>query len=153
MQDLPAHVRMVAIGEPSAGHADLVERLDGMARAQERRFEVTGHVPDHTLLPLLQAVTVPVVHHRHLSASGSLNSWISAGRRPLAPASRYFREIAERNPLAVQLHPDDGCGLSNAIRAALDDPSTTWLPAGTVCSPTPAQAADGYRLLLRSMHG
>jgi glycosyltransferase involved in cell wall biosynthesis len=153
MQGLPSDIAMMALGEPSAGHDDLIAGLDRTARLQGRPFVVTGHVPDGGLLPLLQGVTVPVVHHRHMSASGSLNSWLSAGRRPLVPATRYIREIADRNPGALWLYEDDGLDLPSALRAALDEPSLTWLPPGTVCSPTPEQAAEQYRRLLNSVHG
>jgi glycosyltransferase involved in cell wall biosynthesis len=152
MQGLPPDVAMMALGEPSAGHDDLIDGLDRTARSQRRPFVVTGHVPDAGLLPLLQGVSVPVVHHRHMSASGSLNSWLSAGRRPLVPATRYIREVAHRNPGALWVYEDDGLRLPAAIRAALDQPATTWLPPGMVCSPTPSEAADSYRRLLSSVH-
>ena len=152
MAGLPSNVRMMAVGEPSAGHGHLVDELEVIARAQGRPFTLTGHVSESALVPLLQSVTVPVVHHRHVSASGSLNSWITAGRRPLVPATRYIGELAERNPGALWLHDDDRPSLSAAIRAALDEPSATWLPPGLVCSPTPAAAAADYGHLLRSVH-
>jgi glycosyltransferase involved in cell wall biosynthesis len=152
MRGLPPDIRMLAIGEPSAGHDDLLDGLAEEARVQGRSFVLTGHVPDADLAPLLREVAVPVVNHRHVSASGSLNSWISAGRRPLVPATRYVREIAARNPGALWLYDDDRPGLSAAIRAALGDPAATWLPPGAVCSPTPREAAEGYRQLLTSVH-
>jgi glycosyltransferase involved in cell wall biosynthesis len=152
MQGLPPDVALMALGEPSPGHDDLIDRLDRIARSQGRPFVVTGHVPDDSLLPLLQGVAVPIVHHRHMSASGSLNSWLSAGRRPLVPATRYIREIAHRNPGALWLYEDDGLNLPAAIRAVLDEPSATWLAPGTVCAPTPKAAAESYRRLLRRVH-
>jgi glycosyltransferase involved in cell wall biosynthesis len=153
MAGLPAAVAMLALGEPSAGHGDLVDGLDTAARAQNRTFIVTGHLPDDGLIATLQAVTVPVVAHRQMSASGSLNSWISAGRRPLVPATRYVREIADRNPGALWLYDDRRGALSAALHAAMDDPASTWLAPGTVCSPTPWQAAESYRQLLVGVHG
>ena len=152
MRHLPSGVRMMAIGEPSAGHDDLVEELTATARAQHRPFDLTGHVPDGALVPLLRTVTVPVAHHRHVSASGSLNSWLTAGRRPLVPATRYTREIAARNPGALLLYDDARAGLPSAIRAALDEPGSTWLSAAFVCSPTPDQAARCYGTFLRDVH-
>jgi hypothetical protein len=152
MTGLGPGIAMLAIGEPSAGHDELIDELDRDARAAGRRFTVTGHVPDQALTEILRGVTVPVVHHRHVSASGSLNAWLSAGRRPLAPATRYSREIADRNPGALSLYPDDDRGLAAAIRAALDEPSSTWLAPETVCSPTPDDAGRCYRHLLRRVH-
>lgn len=153
MAGLPPDVRMMAIGEPSAGHDDLVDDLRLSARAQERPFVMTGHVPDDAIVRVLQAVTVPVAHHRHVSASASLNSWLSAGRRPLVTTSRYVREVADRNPDALWLYDDDPGSLSAAIRSALDEQSSTWLPPGTVCVPTPSQVAESYGRWLGSMHG
>jgi hypothetical protein len=77
---------------------------------------------------------------------------MSAGRRPLAAATRYVREIAARNPHAVSLYPDDEQGLSAAIRAALAEPASTWLAPGTVCSPSPDEVAGCYRRLIRKVH-
>jgi glycosyltransferase involved in cell wall biosynthesis len=152
MQGLPRDVLMMAVGEPSPGHDDLIHGLNQQARDQERSFVTTGYVPDDRLTALLQAVTVPVVYHRHVSASGSLNSWLSAGRRPLVPANRYAREVARRNPGALRLFDDGPGGLSSALRAALTEPSSTWVPPGTICSPTPGEAAASYRRLFEAVH-
>lgn len=152
LHGLPPAIWFLAIGEASAGHDDLVEELHDAARRGRRRVALTGHVPEHAVTTTLRAVTVPVAHHRHVSASGSLNSWLAAGRRPLAPATRYTREIAGRNPGALQLYPDDDAGLRDAIAAALAEPSTTWLSPGTRCTPTTAEAADAYAGLLRKWH-
>lgn len=152
MRHLPPDVAVMAIGEPSAGHGDLVDGLAAAAAAQHRDFVLTGHVPDDALLPLLRSVTVPVAHHRHVSASGSLNSWLTAARRPLAPSTRYTREIAARNPGALRLYDDDRECLAASLRAALDDPSSTWQPAGTAYSPTPDEAARCYGRFLADVH-
>ena len=152
MQGLPPDVRLLAVGEPSAGHDDLIAELDGLARAQGRAFVATGYVPDDGLHAVLTSVTVPVVHHRHVSASGSLNSWLSAGRRPLAPATRSTREIAQRNPNTLWLFADRPGGLADAIRSALAEPAATWLPPGTVCTPSWDQAGQAYRRVLGAVH-
>lgn len=152
MAAVPRNVWFMAIGEPSPGHDDLVESLSESARLAHRPFAVTGHVPPHALLATLQAITVPVAHHRHVSASGSLNSWIAAGRRPLAPVGRYTSEIAERNPGALLLYPDDPAGLASAIAAALARPDSTWLSPSTVCEPSVAGAAQRYAELLAAWH-
>ncbi|BBZ25989.1 hypothetical protein MMAD_02840 [Mycolicibacterium madagascariense] len=153
MQGLPPDVRLLAVGEPSAGHDDLIVELEELARAQGRPFVTTGYVTDDDLPALLRSVTVPVVHHRHVSASGSLNSWLSAGRRPLAPATRYTREIAQRNPKALWLFDDRPGALADALRAALADPTATWLPPGTVCTPSWEEAGAAYRRVLGAVHG
>lgn len=148
----PPDVEVLALGAPSAGHADLVDELADQCARSGRRFRVTGHVPDADVRDALRAVTVPVAPHRHVSASGSLNSWIDAGRRPLAPANRYTREIHARNPDAVLLYPDTVDGLRDALTQALERPALTWLPEGTACAPSRAAAALQYADLLTRWH-
>ncbi|KUI24336.1 hypothetical protein AU196_20820 [Mycobacterium sp. IS-1742] len=145
-------VEIHALGAPSAGHADLADALTRECARSGRRFHVTGHLADADVCSALRAVTVPVAPHRHMSASGSLNSWISAGRRPLAPANRYTREFEARNPGAVLLYPDTPAGLRDALESALDSPAVTWLPPGTHCRPSPAAAARQYAVLLQRWH-
>ena len=71
---------------PSPGHEELVDDAAGRARAVGRRF--TRHRLGARRRPgrHLRAVAVPVAAHQHVSASGSVGSWLSAGRRPLVPA-------------------------------------------------------------------
>lgn len=152
MSALPSDVGLAVVGEASDGHADVVAALVAHAQRDGRPIEVTGHVPDHAVTARLRAVTVPVAHHRHVSASGSLNSWLAAGRRPLAPATRYSRELADRNPDALLLYPDTADGLRTALAAALADPDSTWLPPGTRCVPTADEAALAYARLLARWH-
>ncbi len=148
--DLPPDVEIHAVGEPSAGHADLVDDLTTRAGEQGRRFRVTGHVSDQALVEVLQRVTVPVVAHTHVSASGSLGSWLSAGRRPLVVANRYSREVDGRNPGMLTLYsPAD---LPQAIRGAFNDPQSTWLAPGSVPQPTPADTAHAYHAFFDTWH-
>lgn len=145
-------VALVALGEASAGHDDLVAQLTTHAAAAGRPFTVTGHLPDDEVDDALRRVTVAVAPHRHVSASGSLNSWITAGRRPLAPANRYTREFDARNPGVLHLYPDTESGLRDALHAALADPARTWLAPGTCCTPTRREAAAQYAALLDCWH-
>ena len=152
MTDLPRDVEFVAIGEPSAGHDDLVQHLADAARVSGRQFAVTGYVPAHELVATMHRVSVPIAHHRHLSASGSLNTWIAAHRRPLAPANRYTVEHAARHPGTLRLYPDTDRGLENAIAAAVDDPDSTWLTADTTSGSTPMDTARRYLEAFRRWH-
>ncbi|KUI32814.1 hypothetical protein AU195_14750 [Mycobacterium sp. IS-1496] len=152
LADAAPDVEILALGAPSAGHAGLVDELADECARSGRRFRVTGHLADADVGPALRGVTVPVAPHRHVSASGSLNSWVGAGRRPLAPANRYTREFEQRNPGAVLLYPDTPAGLRGALEHALDAPAVTWLPPGTECVPSPAAAARQYAGLLRRWH-
>ena len=59
----------------------------------------------------------------HVSASGSVGRWISAGRRPLVTPHPFFEELAARAPWALTLTDD----LPGALRRALKDPAGTWI--------------------------
>lgn len=141
---LPRDVGLVAIGRPSAGHGDLAAALAARAAELGRRCRVTGFVPDAELAGWLNRVAVPVAPHRHLSASGSINTWLSAGRRPLVPRGRYATELGERCPGALWLYDD----LGEACAAALDDPAATWLAPGVRVGPSRQEAAAAYADLL-----
>lgn len=141
---LPQDVGLLAIGRPSDGHDDLVEALSARAAELGRRFRVTGFVPDADLVGLLRDATVPLAPHRHLSASGSINSWLTAGRRPLVPRGRYVEELEARCPGALWLHDD----LAEACAAALADPGSTWLGAGVRLGPSREEAAAAYAAVL-----
>jgi glycosyltransferase involved in cell wall biosynthesis len=145
-------VEVLALGAPSAGHDDLVEHLARHSAAAGTCFRVTGHLDDAAVPGALRGVTVPVAPHRHVSASGSLNSWIGAGRRPLAPDNRYTREILARSPGTLLLYPDTADGLRIALRDALTDPATTWLAPGIVGAPSRAAAARQYADVLGRWH-
>lgn len=141
---LPATVGLRALGRASDGHEDLVGRLADRAAELGRRFTVTGYVPDADLPRLLRTVLVPVAPHEHLSASGSINTWIGAGRRPLVPVSDYARELLVANPGAVQLYED----LPGAVARAVADPASTWLPPGFRGRPTLPETVRAVRAVL-----
>jgi glycosyltransferase involved in cell wall biosynthesis len=138
---LPDGVGLTAWGRPSDGHEDLVGTLTAQARALGRPCTVTGYVPDEELPALLRSAVVPVAPHEHLSASGSINSWIGAGRRPLVPRSDYVAELEERSPGCVLVYDD----LRAALPRAWRDPASTWLPGGRPAGPT---VADTVALLV-----
>ena len=134
---LPAGVGLTAWGRPSDGHEDLVGALTEQARALGRPCTVTGFVPDAELPGLLRSAVLPVAPHAHLSASGSINAWIGAGRRPLVPRSDYAAELDERSPGCVRVYDD----LRTALVEAWEEPATTWLPPGAPGGPTVAGTA------------
>lgn len=141
---LPAPVGLLVLGRASDGHDDLVDELAATARGLGRRLVVTGYLPDGELAARLATVTVPVAAHRHLSASGSIGSWLAAGRRPLVPRSRYVDELARRLPGALTVYDD----LLPALRRALADPASTWLSPGTRVGPSTAEVARRYAEVL-----
>ena len=144
LTDLDPDVGLLVLGAPSPGHQDVVDALVGSARALGRRLVVTGYLPDAELAHRLTSVAVPVAAHRHVSASGSINSWLCAGRRPLVSRSRYTVELAGRLPGALTLYDD----LPVALRRALAEPSSTWLVPGTPLGPGVAEVAGRYREVL-----
>jgi hypothetical protein len=152
MAGAPRDVELLAIGECSAGHDDLARDLAEAASRAGRRFTITGYVPDGALPSVLHGVSVPVAHHRHVSASGSLNSWIAAHRRPIAPVNRYTVEHDRRHPGTVRLYPDTDRGLSAAIESALAEPDSTWLADGVVSGSPPAETARLYAEALGRWH-
>ncbi|MFG6403687.1 hypothetical protein [Microbacterium sp. P04] len=116
---------LTVLGRASEGHA---ADLDAFVRAAADRgvvVEVTGYLDDDALVRRGRSVAVPVIAHRHISASGSLGSWIAAGRRPVATANRYISEMAALRPGTVTVAAPDR--LASAVAAALRDPASTWL--------------------------
>lgn len=125
--ELTVPVEVVNIGGVSDGHGHMVDDLAARARDAGVGFRVTGHIADADLPGALAAVDVPVTAHRHISASGSLNSWLGAGRRPIAVAGDYVAETAARWP--GHLYVVDRGNLAGAIADALADPASTWADA------------------------
>ncbi len=118
--------QVLNLGWAAPGHEDLVDELARRAAAQDVTWSSTGWLSEEQLASWVASVTVPVAAHRHLSASGSINTWLGAGRRPLVTASRYTRELLTRMPGSLHLVDD----LAPALAAALADPSMTWHSAG-----------------------
>ena len=137
-------VGVLVLGRASDGHEDLLDELGGRARDLGRRWCVTGYLPDDELVRRLRAVAVPVAAHRHLSASGSIGTWLAAGRRPLVPRCRYVDELARRLPGALTVYDD----LPTALRQAVADPASTWLAPGTALGPSTTEVARRYAQVL-----
>ncbi len=148
MAGLPGQVGMTALGRPSDGHDDLIPQLQGLARELGRGLRVTGFVPDPELPAALQSAGVPVAPHRTVSASGSIATWLGAGRRPLVPDVPYTRELAQRCPGALWPYdPDDPESLSTAQRGALAEPERNWLD-GIEVGPSTAEVVAAYAATL-----
>ncbi|MGA9874046.1 MAG: hypothetical protein WBQ44_23285 [Rhodococcus sp. (in: high G+C Gram-positive bacteria)] len=147
MEDLPEAVGFVALGSPSPGHEDIADTLRAAAAGTGRACEVTGYLTEDEIHERAARVTVPVAYHRHMSASGSINTWIAAGRRPLVPRSTYSEELDARSPGLVLVHDADEASLRRAIAASIADPSGTWIDPETVPRPTPADVAEAHTAL------
>lgn len=149
MSALDTDVGFEIVGAASAGHEDVLDELRATARHLGRPFSTTGFVPDAELGGRLRSIAVPVAFHRHVSASGSINTWIAAGRRPLVPRGRYVDEMAVNSPDALWIHEDTVEGLAEAMAEALRRPEKTWQAPDSAPYPSPAQAADLYSSLFR----
>ena len=149
LHHLPPDVGLTVLGTPSPGHQHLVDELHASAAASGRRLRVSGWLPDEDLAAAARTVDVPVAWHRHISASGSIGSWLAAGRRPVVPVHPWTVELERRCPGALLLADD----LSTAVRACLDDPAQTWLAPGTRLGPTAPEVAARYDDLLSAWAG
>jgi glycosyltransferase involved in cell wall biosynthesis len=133
---------VVALGGASPGHDRELAELAANARSRRVGFAVTGFLSDQAMLEACRAASVPVVAHRHFSASGSLATWIAAGRRPLVVDSRYAREMAQLRPGTLTLvAPGE---LASAIRAARLDPASTALDPDLSTAPGLADTAAAH---------
>ncbi len=145
MTSLDTDVDVLSIGSASPGHESMIGELGRAAEQLGRSFTSTGFVPDVALNELLRSVAIPVAFHRHVSASGSINSWIAAGRRPLVPRGRYVEEMEANSPGALWIHENSVESLAAAMAEALLHPDRTWQQHDVVTYPTLEQAAALYR--------
>jgi hypothetical protein len=141
-QSLGRRVDVIAIGAVSEGHGADGEALIERARQRGVTFSITGYLEEAELRRRARQVSVPLAAHQHMSASASIGSWLSAGRRPLVADCAYAREIDALRPGTIRRY---GSGeLSGAILGALADPPAGWLAAGVDLRPGPAETAAAY---------
>ena len=136
-------LRVTNYGALAEGHADYAAELESHARTRGVAFTMTGFVDPTALTGRLRSVVVPVAAHRHVSASGSVGTWLGAGRRPVVIGGGWAAELATRLPGSLTLTDD----LPAAISTALYDPASTWL-GGVPIGPGWATVADRHRRLL-----
>lgn len=106
----PGTVGVLGFIYPGKGHEELIRALEGSgrrlrflgsvspghetwARELAAHAEITGWLTEAELAQEMGRIEVPVCAHRHFSASGSLMTWLGAGRNVLATDSDYTREI------------------------------------------------------------
>lgn len=138
-----------ALGRASDGHERDVTALAELAQSLGVPFTVTGYLSDADLLDRARSTGVPVIAHEHVSASGSLATWIGAGRRPVVVRSRYMEEMAELHWGC--LHLTDAQELPAALARALEDPASTWLDDDARPGPTIADVAELYLAFWRGV--
>jgi hypothetical protein len=138
----------LAIGEAAARHPELPEQLVALGREVGVDVTVTGWVADGALPARLAEAACPVVPNHGVSASGSLATWVGAGRRPLVAAGPYAAEFAKRAPGCVHLY-EPGAGpdeLAAAIRRSMADPASTHV-AGPPAALSPERIGAAHRTL------
>ena len=144
LRRLGRKVRITCLGAPAEGHAEHASELIADAERAGVPFRITGFVPDDELPSRLRTVGLPVAPHRHISASGSINAWLEAGRRPITLASPYARELADRVPRALNLVDN----LETGIIDALAHPERTWLGSDAVLGPSVSEVARRHADIL-----
>lgn len=112
------------LGRPADGHRRWVDDLTVRAAGHGVDVRVSGYLADSELWSALRRVTVPVSAFRNVSASGSLNTWIAAGRRPLVLPSAYTLETERRWPGSLIVSPAQQLG--GSLAELLAEPAPTW---------------------------
>lgn len=142
---------VVALGAVSPGHQELADELRQRAGANGLSWEVTGFLDEDELLLRARRVAVPLAWHAHLSASGSIGSWLQAGRQPVVAAGCWTEELAARCPGSVTIVPSED-KLVPTVAWVLAEPSLTVLSPGIVLQPTAAQAWMATRDATQRVH-
>ena len=122
---LPDDVVMVYAGGPVAGRSFAHDLA--VAKAKELglgdRFRITGYLSDEELENWIAATHLAILPFTDLSASGSLSSWISAGKPMLVSDLPGFREYARRVPGALHFFgPPEPWPLGVAINELMAKP-------------------------------
>jgi hypothetical protein len=137
-----ARLSVQALGAPAPGHERDLDALSARAHRRGLEFTASGWLEEAELGRRARAAAVPLAAHTHLSASGSINTWIALGRRPLVVDSRYAREIDALRPGTIRIYAP--AALADAIAGALADPAQTWLAAGADTRPHLPDIARRY---------
>jgi glycosyltransferase involved in cell wall biosynthesis len=122
---LPDDVILVYAGGPVAGRSFVHDLALRKATELELgdRFRITGYLSDEELETWIAATHLAILPFTDLSASGSLSSWIAAGKPMLASDLPGFREYARRVPGALVLFgPPEPVPLATAINELLAAP-------------------------------
>ena len=136
----PGTVGVLGFIYPGKGHEDLIEALPdrrlrflGAVSADHEDWaagldaEITGWLSDDQLAEEMGRIAVPVCPHRHFSASGSLMTWLGAGRKVLVRDSDYAREIDQWLPGRTTLVDGDWRGVVDKhVPEQLEPPRYGW---------------------------
>jgi glycosyltransferase involved in cell wall biosynthesis len=132
MRELPGNVHVVMAGGAEPHHADYLQSLRDSARASgvSNRLRITGYLTEPELELYLTATDVAVCPFRNVAASGSVSTWLSAGRRIIASE---LPQIAEYNNLergAIEtFSPHEPTALAAALLRILETDAADQLTA------------------------
>ncbi len=122
---IPDDAVMVYAGGPVAGRSFVYDLAT--SKADELglgdRFRITGYLSDEELETWIAATHLAILPFTDLSASGSLSSWISAGKPMLVSDLPGFREYGRRVPGSLNFFgPTEPWPLGSAINELLGKP-------------------------------
>ncbi|PEN06754.1 hypothetical protein CRI93_08945 [Longimonas halophila] len=117
---LPDTAQLLFVGAPSDGEGRFASelRVDAEALGVAERMRITGYVDETTLNRYLAATDVAVCPFREAAASGSLSTWIAAGRPLVVSDLPLFAPYQAAAPEAVRIVADaeNGAAWADAIR-------------------------------------
>jgi len=155
---LPEDVLVVYAGGPVAGR----DKVLGVVKQRRRelgiedRLRVTGYLSEEDLEAWISASHLALLPFRDLSASGSLSTWIAAGKPILVSDLPGFREYDARVPGALRfLGEPEPDRIAAAVREALAgdlpevDPAVVRLREEL----TVAKTADRYLAVAEELRG
>lgn len=136
------HLRLV--GDVAPDHRDHLDEIVSTAGRNGLPVVHTGPVGERRWSSELSSAGVAICSHLHVSASGSLLSWIAAGRRPLVSNSAFARELVSERPLAVRIVGDSEW--RSAISESLRAPDASTMPVDEWR--TPDQSVETFEQVL-----
>ena len=122
LPELPQDVKVIFAGEPSPGNEEFVQELLALAKVKgvSDRLRVTGYLSEEELERWLVATDLAVGPFKFFSASGSLSTWISAGRSILAYDLPQINEYNRFEPGVIKtFQPYTPTALTKAIQQLL----------------------------------
>jgi glycosyltransferase involved in cell wall biosynthesis len=132
MRELRSNVHVVVAGGVEPHNADYLENLRDSARASGvlQRLHITGYLSEAELERYLAATDVAACPFTTFSASGSISTWISAGKRILATDLPQVMEYNRLEPGAIEtFSPYASAALAAAIQRLLETGANNQLAA------------------------
>jgi glycosyltransferase involved in cell wall biosynthesis len=123
VRSLPDDVVVVFAGGNVAGRDKVLTTVTRI-REEERlgdRLRITGYLSEEALETWVAASHLAILPFKDLSASGSLSTWIAAGKPILATDLPGFREYDRRVPGSIRFLPSlDPGDIARTIRLTLE---------------------------------